>query len=59
LAQGETLLAQRQRAGRQAKTKLARDNAKRSAAIVEDALESIADHRKLLKRQATEDPQSR
>jgi hypothetical protein len=58
LAQGETLLAQRKRAGRKAKTKLARDNAKRSAALVEDALESIVDHRKLLKRQATEDPRS-
>jgi hypothetical protein len=59
LVQGEALLAQKKRAGRKAKTKLARNNAKRSAAIVEDALESIVDHRKLLKRQATEDPRSR
>jgi hypothetical protein len=59
LAEGEALLVQRKRAGRKAKTKLARENAKRSAAIVEDALESIAAHRELLKRQAIEDPQSR
>jgi hypothetical protein len=58
LFQGEALL-ERKRAGRKAKTKLARDNAKRSAAIVEDVLESIVDHRKLLKRQGTEDPRSR
>jgi hypothetical protein len=59
LAEGEALLVQRKRAARTAKTKLARKNAKRSAAIVEEALESIVDHRELLKRQAIEDPQSR
>jgi hypothetical protein len=59
LAEGAALLVQRKRARRKAKTKLARENAKRSAAIVEDALESIVDHRELLKRQAIEDPQSR
>jgi hypothetical protein len=35
LAEGEALLAQRKRAGTKAKTKLARKNARRSAAIVE------------------------
>ena len=51
----EVLLVEKKRAARKAKTKLARKNAKRSAAIVEEALESIVAHRELLKRQATED----
>lgn len=59
LAVGDVLLAEKKKAARKAKTKLARNNAKRSAAIVEEALESIVDHRELLKRQAAEDPRSR
>jgi hypothetical protein len=51
LAKGEALLAEKKRAARKANTQLARKNAKRSAALVEEALESIEDHRELLKRQ--------
>ena len=51
LAKGEALLAEKKRAARKANTQLARKNAKRSAALVEETLESIEDHRELLKRQ--------
>jgi hypothetical protein len=38
LAVGDVLLAEKKKAARKAKTKLARNNAKRSAAIVEETI---------------------
>jgi hypothetical protein len=52
LVEGEALLAKKKKAEKKAKTKLARENADRAASVVEAAVESIATHRKLLRRQA-------
>jgi len=52
LVEGEALLAEKKKARKKAKSKLARKNAARSEEIIEAAVESIEDHRELLKRAA-------
>jgi hypothetical protein len=56
LVAGEALLAQKKRAKKRAKSKLARENAARSAKTVERAVESIAAHRELLKQASRKVP---
>lgn len=56
LAEGEELLAEKKKAKKKAKSKLARKNAERSVELIEETVKSIAAHRKLLKREAADDP---
>jgi hypothetical protein len=55
LAAGKRLLAEKAKTRKAAKSKIARKNAARAAEVVEDAVESIAKHRELLKRQQKRD----
>jgi hypothetical protein len=52
LVEGKLLLAAKKKAKR-AKSKLQRKNAAREAELIENAVHSIDDHRRLLKRQVT------
>ena len=56
LAEGEELIAEKKQAKKHAKSKLARKNAERSAELIEETVKSIVEHRKLLKREAVNDP---
>lgn len=56
LAKGNELLTEKKQAKKKAKSKLARKNAERSAELIEETVKSIAAHRKLLKREAADDP---
>jgi hypothetical protein len=56
LVEGEALLAEKKRAKKKAKSKLARENAARSAKTIEKAVDSIAAHRELLKTQIRKAP---
>src|SRR5262245_12012227 len=56
LVEGEALLAEKKRAKKKAKSKLARENAARAAKTVEKAVDSIAAHRELLKTQIRKAP---
>ena len=56
LAEGNKLLTEKKQAKKKAKSKLARKNAERSAELIEETVKSIAAHRKLLKREAADDP---
>jgi hypothetical protein len=51
LAEGEELLAEKKKAKKKAKSKLARKNAERAVELIEKTVESIEQHRKLLKRE--------
>lgn len=55
LAEGEELLAE-EKAKKKAKSKLARKNAERAVELIEKTVESIEQHRKLLKREDAPDP---
>lgn len=55
LAEGEELLAE-EKAKKKAKSKLARKNAERAVELIEKTVESIEQHRKLLKREEAADP---
>lgn len=55
LAEGEELLAE-EKAKKKAKSKLARKNAERAVELIEKTVESIEQHRKLLKREEAPDP---
>lgn len=57
LAEGEELLAE-EKAKKKAKSKLARKNAERAVELIEKTVESIEQHRKLLKREDAPDPPS-
>lgn len=48
-------MAEKAKTRKAAKSKIARKNAARAAEVVEDAVESIAKHRELLKRQQKRD----
>jgi hypothetical protein len=52
IAEGEKLLAEKKRARKSARGKLKRRNAARSVKLIEKAVDSIEEHRSLLKRQA-------
>jgi hypothetical protein len=56
LAEGEELLAEKKKARKKAKSKLARKNAERTVELIEKTVESIEQHRKLLKREEAADP---
>jgi hypothetical protein len=56
LAEGEELLAEKKKARKKAKSKLARKNAERTVELIEKTVESIEQHRKLLKREDAPDP---
>jgi hypothetical protein len=56
LAEGEELIAEKKQAKKKAKSKLERKNAERSAALIEETVKSIVEHRRLLKREAAGDP---
>jgi len=56
LAEGEELIAEKKQAKKKAKSKLARKNAERSAELIEETVKSIVEHRKLLKREAADEP---
>jgi hypothetical protein len=56
LAEGNELLTEKKQAKKKAKSRLARRNAERSAELIEATVKSIAAHRKLLKREAADDP---
>ena len=58
LAEGEELLAEKKKAKKKAKSKLARKNAERAVELIEKTVESIEQHRKLLKREDAPDPPS-
>jgi hypothetical protein len=52
------LIAEKKQAMKKPKSKLARKNAERSAELIEKTVKSIAEHGKLLKREAA-DPRAR
>ena len=56
LAEGEELLAEKKKARKKAKSKLARKNAERSVDLINKAVESIEHHLTLLKRDDAPDP---
>jgi hypothetical protein len=56
LAEGEELLAEKKKARKKAKSKLARKNIERSVDLINKTVESIEHHRKLLKRDGAPDP---
>jgi hypothetical protein len=49
-------LAEKKKAKKKAKSKLARKNAERAVELIEKTVESIEQHRKLLKREEAADP---
>ena len=56
LVEGEALLAEKKKAKKKAKSKLARENAALAAKTIEKAVDSIAAHRELLKTQIRKAP---
>jgi hypothetical protein len=59
LVEAEVLLAAKKKAKKKAKSKLERKNAARSAELIENAVDSIEEHQRLLKRTAAQPDEDR